>query len=154
MAFKVLIPYNFTLNDEKTLDFVGQRYRDEKEIEIFLFHAYPLLPEIDVKQDPVMEKMKSNLLYLQMQQEEHKQALEAARAKLVEFGFKSVQIHSLFRPMKSDVATDIIQLSKKEHFNAIVMSRSPGSIINFFTRSNSRRIEEMLNGQIPVYIVN
>ncbi len=34
MAVKILIPYNFTLNDEKSIDFAGQRYARRKDDEI------------------------------------------------------------------------------------------------------------------------
>lgn len=154
MAFKVLIPYNFTLNDEKALEYAGRRYRQDEGIEITLFHAYPHLPEIDVKHDPIMGKLISNVSYLRSQREEHKAALEAAKAKLEEYGFDGSQIHTLFRPVRSDVAEDIIQLWKQEKFNVIVLNRSPGSIMNYFSRSISKRIQGFGDGRIHIHVVN
>ena len=78
MTIKILIPYNFTLNDEKSIEFVGQRYRGKADVNITLFHGYAPVPEIDVKNNPIMEKMKANVSYLRMQQEEQRQALEDA----------------------------------------------------------------------------
>lgn len=154
MAVKILIPCNFTPNDIKALEFVGQHYRHEKEIDITLFHAYPHVPEIDVKHDPIMEKMKSNVSYLRQQQEEHKRALEMARNQLVDYGFKSAQIRCLFQQVKNDIATDIIRLWKMENFDKIVLVPSPGSIIGFFSKSVSKTIIQYGGGKIGVHIVN
>lgn len=154
MAFKVLIPYNFTRNDKKALEFVGQNYRHDEQTNLTLFHAYPHVPEIDAKHDPIMEKMKSNVSYLRLQREEYKKALEQARAGLVDFGFTSAQTHCLFLPVKKDVASDIIQLWKQGNFDVIVLNRNPGSIINYFSRSISKRITSYDDGKIYVHIVN
>ncbi len=69
MAVKILIPYNFKPNDKKAVHYTGQRYRREKEVEITLFHAFASVPEINVKNNTIMEKMKLNIYYLQQQRE-------------------------------------------------------------------------------------
>ena len=40
MPINILIPYNFKVNDEIAIEFVGQRYGERKEVEITLFHAF------------------------------------------------------------------------------------------------------------------
>lgn len=154
MTIKILIPCNFTENDRKAVHYVGQRYGAEKDVEATLFHVYTPVPEIDVKNDPVMEKMKANISYLQQQTEEHKNALEMTRAALVDYGFKSNQIRLVFQPVKVDVATDIISQWKQEKYNTIVLTRNPGSIVNYFSRSISKRIIRYDSGKINVEIVN
>ena len=62
---KVLVPYNFTNYDDKALDFVIRRFADDKGVEVTLFNAYTPLPKIDFRSSPIMEKMSSNLAYLQ-----------------------------------------------------------------------------------------
>ena len=154
MAVKILIPYNFTQNDEKAINFVGHRYKDEKDVEITLFHAYSPVPEIDVKDNPILEKMKANVSFLRQQKQEHKQALEKARERLATYGFAKQNIHCIFQPLKADIAMDIIRLWKNENFDVVVLNRNPGSIMNFFSRSISKKITQYYNGNIGVHLVN
>ena len=58
---KVLVPYNFTDYDGKALDFVIQRFADDKSIEVTLFNAYVPVPEIELRNSPIMEKISRNL---------------------------------------------------------------------------------------------
>ncbi|HGY12051.1 MAG TPA: hypothetical protein ENK36_06780, partial [Desulfobacterales bacterium] len=99
MAVKILLPYNFTLNDEKSIDFVGNRYARRKEVEITLFHAFTPVPEIDTRDNPIMNKMIRNTSYLRGQQDEQKNALEAARQKLIEYGFAGRHIDCRYIPV-------------------------------------------------------
>lgn len=152
MAIKILIPYNFTPTDEKALDFVGHRYGQRKEVEITLFHAFTPVPEFNTQTDPIMGKV--NTSYLLSQQEEQKNALEAAKQKLMSHGFAGPHIHCLYKPVRRDIAEDIIGLWKAGKFDAVVLSRNPGNIINFFSRSISKRVVAKVSGGIGVHIVD
>ncbi|MDA3918191.1 MAG: hypothetical protein PF690_14620 [Deltaproteobacteria bacterium] len=154
MVVKILIPYNFKPNDEKAVHYTGQRYRREKEVEITLFHAFASVPEINVKNNTIMEKMKLNIYYLRQQREERRQAMEKVRGVLVDYGFASQNVHCLFQPIKTDIAADIIQLWKLENFNVVVLNRNPGNILNYFSRSISKRLTQCSDGVINVHIVN
>ncbi len=154
MAVKILIPYNFTLNDEKSIDFVGNRYARRKEVEITLFHAFTPVPEIDTRDNPIMNKMIRNTSYLRGQQDEQKNALEAARQKLIEYGFAGRHIDCRYIPVRQDIADDIIWLWKTEKFDVVVLNRNPGNIINYFSRSISKRVTRHVEGGIGVHIVN
>ncbi|MCP4673228.1 MAG: hypothetical protein GY857_18205 [Desulfobacula sp.] len=154
MAVRMLIPYNFTRNDEKAVHFVGKRYNRKKEVEITLFHAFVPVPEINVKNNPIMEKMKPTVSYLYQKQEEHKQALEKVKKTLINHGFASDHVHCLFQPVNRDIAADIIQLWKLAKFDIVVLNRNPGNIINYFSRSTSKRITRYNDGAIGVHIVN
>ena len=154
MVVKILIPYNFKPNDEKAVHYTGRRYSKEKEVEITLFHAFASVPEINVKNNTIMEKMKLNLYYLHQQREERRQALEKVRLVLVDYGFASQNIHCLLRPIKTNIAADIIQLWKLENFHVVVLNRNPGNILNYFSRSISKRLTQCSDGVINVHIVN
>ena len=154
MAIKILVPYNFTENDEKALQFLGEKYGKEKEIEITLFHAYTPVAEIDVVHNPIMEKMKSNLSYLRMQQEEKKQAMENGKQILIDHGMAEHSVECLFTPVKTDIASDIINLWKREAYDVVVLNRNPGNIVNYFTRSTSKRVSQYRGGVIGVHVVN
>ncbi|RLC15570.1 MAG: hypothetical protein DRH93_19590 [Deltaproteobacteria bacterium] len=154
MAVKILLPYNFTLNDEKSIDFVGNRYARRKEVEITLFHAFTPVPEIDTRDNPIMNKMIRNTSYLRGQQDEQKNALEAARQKLIEYGFAGRHIDCRYIPVRQDIADDIIWLWKTEKFDVVVLNRNPGNIINYFSRSISKRVTRHVEGGIGVHIVN
>lgn len=154
MAINILIPYNFTPNDKKAIHFVGRQYKDEKEVDITLFHAFVPVPEIDAQNNPVMKRMMSNISYLQEQQKERKQTLEGVGRTLAGYGFDPACIHCLYHPIQTDIAADIIRLWNFEKFDIVVLNRSPGSIINYFSRSNTKRISQYKNGAIRVRIVD
>ena len=154
MSVKILVPYSFMPNEQKSIDFVGHRYSKRHEVEVTLFHAYTPVPEMDVGNSPIMHKVIQNASLLLLQQDERKNALEEARGQLMNHGIAGHNIHCIFRPVRVDIATDIIQLWKEEKFDVVVMSRNPGNIVNFFSRSISKRIVRGIEGGIGVHIVN
>lgn len=154
MKVNILIPYNFTANDELAIDFVGHRYAKRKEVEITLFHAFTPVPNIDTRNNPIMDKVNRGASYLRIQQEAEKHALEAARQALMNYGFAGHHIHCLYQPVRRDIADDIIRLWKKGKFDVVVLNRNPGNIINYFSRSISKRVTRHVEGGIGVHIVN
>jgi len=154
MAVKILIPFNFTENDEKSIDFVGQRYGKRTELEITLFHAYTPVPDLETPGNHIMKPVIRNTYYLQHQQDEKKNALEAARQRLVNHGIAEQKIQCLFRPVRQNVAQDIIRLYKDGNHDVVVLSRNPGNIVNFFSRSISKQIARHVQGGIGMHIVN
>ncbi len=152
MTVHVLIPYNFTRNDDRSIEFVGTHYVKQKDVEITLFHVYTPVPEIDIRDSPIMEKVAHNASFLRLAQDEQKNLMEEAKKQLMNFGFAGHRIHCLFRPVHTDIAADIIHLWKEGRFSAVVLNRNPGNIINFFNRSISKRITRYIPG--GVHIVN
>ncbi len=61
---KVLVPYNYTKNDEKTLDFVTQRYSQTEDVTITLMHVYIPVPDVEVSDRTVMARLIENMAYL------------------------------------------------------------------------------------------
>lgn len=154
MTVKIIIPYNFTDNDEKSLEFVADRYVGDKDATVTLFHAYHTVPEINVRNNPIMDKMARSTLYLKRLLEEQKEELEQAKRKLVLKGFYEKSIQCLFAPIKSGIAKDIIYIIKVENYNVVILNHNPGSVINYFSRSISKRVSSNVGGKVRVYMVN
>jgi len=141
------------MNDEKAIEFVGHKYAGKKEVEITLFHAFIPVPEIDTRNNPIMNKVIRNISYLRSQQEEQKNALEEARQKLMNYGFPGRHIHCRYTPVRQDIADDIIRFWKTGKFDVVVLNRNPGNIINYFSRSISKRVTRHVEGGIGVHVV-
>lgn len=149
---KVLVPYNFTNYDEKALDFVTRRFADDKGVEVTLFNAYIPVPKIELRNSLIMEKISSNLAYLQQKIHEHETGIKQAREKLVQNGFSSNRVNHIFRPLNKDVAQDIIDLVLDSGFDVVVLNRNPGKITRFFTVSVSNKVMKSLK-EVDVYVV-
>lgn len=154
MSVKVIIPYNFTINDEKAIEFVATRYQGVKDVELTLYHAYHPVPEISPVNNPIMDKMNRTTSYLRQQLNDQKKKLEEVKYQLISAGFRSENIHILFKPLIEDFSTDLICLIQGEHYDAVVLNRNPGNIINYFTRSVSKRVSQILNTSVSIHIVN
>lgn len=132
---KILLPYNFTSNDQKALDFVIRSFAHQQDVELTLFNAYTSVPDIEVRGSPIMETMRGNLSYLSQKIKEREDELMVVRNKLLENGFSKDRIHTVFEPKKKDIAGEIVDLALKGRFNVVVLNRKPGKIARFFTGS-------------------
>ncbi|MGD9105774.1 MAG: universal stress protein [Desulfobacterales bacterium] len=149
---KVLVPYNFTNYDEKALDFVTRRFADDKGVEVTLFNGYTPVPKIELRNSLIMEKISSNLAYLQQKIYEHETGIKQAREKLIQNGFSSNRIHYIFKALNKDVAQDIVNLVLDKGFDVVVLNRNPGKITRFFTGSISNKVMKSLK-KVDVYVV-
>jgi len=149
---KVLVPYNFTNYDKKSLDFVTRRFADDKGVEVTLFNAYTPVPKIELRNSLIMEKISSNLAYLQQKIHEHETGIKQAREKLIQKGFSSNRVHYIFRALNKDVAQDIVDLVLDNGFDVVVLNRNPGKITRFFTGSISNKVMKSLK-EVAVYVV-
>ena len=154
MTIDILIPYNFTINDVKSIDFVEQRYGSEEKANITLFHAYTPVPEIDITNNPIMEKITHQTAYLRYKQKERRNALWEVRQKMMDQGFNGDNINCIFIPIKQDIAVDIINLVESGKFNIIVLNNNPGNILNYFSRSISKRLTQYFGRETEIHIVN
>ena len=143
---KILIPYNFTIYDQKALDFVIRSFAHQKDVELTLFNAYTSVPVIEVRGSPIMETMKGNLGYLSQKIKEQEDDLKIVSHVLLEKGFSKDQIHTVFEPKKKDIAGDIVDLALKGEFNMVVLNRKPGKIARFFTGSVCNKVVTSLKG--------
>ena len=151
---KVLLPHNFADYDHRALDFVIRTFVGVKDIELTLFNVYTPLPEISsrVHEDPMLDKLKSNLNQLSLRIKDQEEALREARQNLLENGFQDDQVRYIYKPREKDTAGEIIDLAMKERFDMIVLNHKPGKITRFFTGSLFQRVVSASKG-IAVCVV-
>lgn len=152
MTVKVLIPYNFTANDEKSLDFVASKYSGG-DVHLTLFHAYQPVPHIDVKNNPIMDKAERAGSYLRQLLGEQEKELERVRQRLITMGFRGDNLECVFTALHDDLAADIIHLAQTRDVDEVVLNRNPGNIVNYFSRSISKRVTNILT-EIRVHVIN
>lgn len=149
----LLLPYNFTHQDQKALDFVIQTFASQEHFEITLFNVYTPVPEINSAQNPILEKMKANLLYLSQVIMERKEALEHARQHLVSHGFADGHVQAVYRPRKKEIAAEIVGAALENKSTLVVLSRRPGKVSRFFTGSIFSKVVPSLKG-VTICIVS
>jgi hypothetical protein len=130
---KILVPYNFTAYDQKSLKFVINTFGCNWDTDVTLFSTYTPLPDIEARDAPIMAKLKTSLSYLSQQNTAQETALKDAAKSLVQGGFSKDRVHAVFLPRKKDIATEIIQLAKAEHFTIIVVNHKQKKATHFFT---------------------
>ncbi len=154
MSVKVIIPYNFSANDQKSIDFVTSTYLDRKDVHLVLFHGYQPVPVINSLNNPIMDKMNQATSHLRKQLIEQEHMLEEVKQRLIENGFRPQNVDCLFVALKEDLASDLIHLIISDHYDAVVLNKNPGNIINYFTRSLSGRVSKALEPKVRVHVVN
>ncbi|MFO7751265.1 MAG: universal stress protein [Desulfobacteraceae bacterium] len=152
--YKVLVPFNLAVDDDRTLDFVVHLFSKRKEALITLFYACNPVSELQVQNNPIMEKMAGNIAYRRQMLRDQEKALEAAGERLTNKGFKFDRVNTLFRPLKKDVPSDIVRLIRDKGFDAVVLTRNPGRIAGFFTRSVSAKVSRNISSDVQLFFVN
>ncbi|MBW1729772.1 MAG: universal stress protein [Deltaproteobacteria bacterium] len=133
-ATKVLVPYNFTTQEEKALDFVINTFSQVKEAKITLFNAYPALPSVDMSASPELSKMKGPIASLSKELTEREEALKSARQYLLDNGFDEDRVDYVFKERKKSVAEEIADLVTNGHYRVVVLSRQPVKVTRLFGR--------------------
>ena len=150
---KLLLPYHFTHLDQKALEFVIDTFSKLDDIAVTVFNAYTPIPEIDTDASSVTGKLKGSLSYLSQKIKENETVLNTVKDKLVESGFSENQVNCLFKPRKKDIASEIIDLVKSDHFDTIVLNRKPARVTRFFSGSISHKVVMTLK-DVTVCIVS
>ena len=150
---KILLPYNFSEQDQKALEFVVQTFAHLEKAEVVLFNAYTPAPVISEREAPVMDKVQSSLRHLNNIIKEQEVLLENAKLHLLKNGFSKNRIHVFFRPKKKDIASQIIQVVEDENTNIIVLNRKSGRVGRFFTGSVFNKVVSALKNR-TICIVN
>lgn len=151
-AKKILVPYNFTANDEKAIDLVIQNFSQHPETRITLFHVYLPVPNIEINDKTVMSRISGNLSYLRQKINDMEVEIVKARDRLIDAGFPKEKVNYIFKPQDKDAAQEIIEQAYNGEFTDIVLNRSPASIRKFFTPSISKRVEKALQ-HLELYMV-
>jgi len=143
-TFRILLPYNYSPNDQKAIRFAIETFAGQKDVQLTLFHVYTPLPAIDVKANPENLKLRSGMHFLASELKEREAALETVREMLVESGFDSANVTCVFKKRKKSAAEEIIDAA--EGCNVLVLSRGAGKVTHFFTRSIYARVIGAMSG--------
>ena len=141
---KILVPYNFTASDEKSIDLVIQNFGQHPDVRVTLFHVYLPVPNIEINDKTVMSRISGNLSYLRQKINDLEVEIVKARDRLISSGFKKEMVNYVFKPQDKDAAQEIIEQAYNGEFTGIVLNRSPASIRKFFTPSVSKRVSKAL----------
>ena len=137
---KILVAYNFTSLDQKALDFVTNSFGHIEGMDITIFHAYTPVPDIETEASLVTGKLKGSLSYLSQLIMQRENDLKEVVARLCQNGFPETRIHTVFKPRKKDIASEIISLSRDTKFDVIVLNRKPSRVTRFFSGSVYHKI--------------
>ena len=129
----ILLPYNFTDYDQKALNFVIRTFAHLENVDVTLFHAYTPVPEVEMRESQVMEKLRDSLSYLSQRIKEQEAGLQVAKHNLVENGFSEDRIRYVFKARNKDVASEIVNFAQDGNFSLIIINRKPGKVTRFFT---------------------
>lgn len=143
-TLKILIPYNFTANDEKAIDFVIEMFGRSPDAEVTLFHTYVPLPNIEVSDKTVMARLAGNMSYLRQKISELEEAIGVAADRLITAGFAKERVHCLFKPRQKEPAQEIIEQVNTGHHTTIVLNHHPSQVQRFFTTSISKKVAKAL----------
>jgi hypothetical protein len=143
-ALKILMPYNFTTNDKKAIDYVIESFVHVKDADITLFHTYTPVPDIEVSDKTVMARISGNITYLQQKIYDLEQAIKDAAGRLVEAGFPEKNVHYIFKPRHKETSQEIIQQALQGDFAVVILNHNPHKIKRFFTHSISKRVSKAL----------
>jgi nucleotide-binding universal stress UspA family protein len=150
---KILVPYNFRPEDNRSITFVEQAFSHHAAVDITLFNAFTPVPELKTSGSTVMDRVKGNLTYLEQRQSELGEELEQVRKTIVEKGFEDHRVHTLFKARKLDVAGEIIAAARDGLMDMVVLSRKHGKVTGFFTGSVYQKVVQALN-RVTVCIVS
>ena len=139
VAPRILLPYSFTIYDEKALDFVIRTFANQKDAEITLFYTYTPLPELDME-SPVLMQMKGAVRSLSKELSEKEIGLSSARETLLRSGFSGDQVDYTFKKRMKSIADEIIETASKGHYTVLVLSRQPGKTTRLFARSVHNKV--------------
>ena len=139
VAPRILLPYNFTIYDEKALDFVIKTFTNQKDARITLFYTYTPLPELDME-SPVLKQMKGAVRSLSQELNEKENGLKSAREALLRRGFSEDQVDYTLKKRMKSVADEIIDSVSRGHYTVLVLSRQPGKATRLFARSVHNKV--------------
>ncbi|GAB6906921.1 Universal stress family protein [Desulfosarcina cetonica] len=143
-TFRILLPYNYSPNDQKGIRFTIDAFGSCKGASVTVFHAYPPLPSIDYAANPENTKMRSGMNYLAAELAEKEESLRRVAGLLVQSGFDAEAVTCVFKKRVKSAAEEIVD--QASGCNVLVLSRGGGKVTQFFTRSIYARVVATLRG--------
>ena len=141
----ILIPYNFTINDAKCLDFAIQRYSGSPGARITIFHAYIPIPKVEIDDHTVMGRLAGNMNYLHQKITESEEGIKKAAQRLIDAGFRPPQVQTVFKPQERETAEEIVAAAREGDIDTVILNRRPGTVAKFFMASVSKKVSRALN---------
>ena len=151
-AQKILVPFNFSSQDEKAIATVMRLFAHDPETEVILFHAYTPLPKVTAEKSTVMEKMNQSMTYLMQQVKAREAELEAVKDRLIDGGIAEANIQLVFQPRGKDVASEICHQAREHAGDLIILNRKSGKVSRFFTGSVYRTVVPAMKGRTVVVV--
>lgn len=133
-TYKVLMTYNFTIDDQKSLDFIVNAFAKRADVLVTLFSVYTPLPEVDVKASPELAKMSRGVAFLASEVREKEQGLKAAKEYLVKNGFADECVDYILKKKTKPKSREIIDLILKKKYHVLVLSRQAAKVTRFYAR--------------------
>ncbi len=153
-AQKILLPYNFSQTDQKSLAFVIRTFGSQENTEVTLFHAFTPLSEIEATDhQSATAKLKRRLSYLTQELTEREMALQEVCQYLIKEGFHRDKVRYIFKSRKGEISTAIIEQTKEDDYDIIILNHKPGKVTRFFTGSVFTKVVTALR-DITVCIVS
>jgi hypothetical protein len=143
-SFRILIPYNYSSNDQKAIRFAIDAFSGEGKNRFTLFHAYTPLPDVDVTANPENVKLRSGMTFLAGELKEKENALKGLADHLKENGIDDEAVNCVFKKRVKSAAEEIVDAVSGH--NVLVLSRGGGKVTHFFTRSIYARVVAALKG--------
>ena len=134
-AQRILLPYNFSPNDQKSLDFIVKTFGRQEDADITIFHAFTPISEVESDDQSSTAKLKRRLSYLTQELTEREIALQELRAQLISSGFDRDRVRYIFKSRKKEIAAAIIDQVEEGGYDIIVLNHKPGKVTRFFTGS-------------------
>ena len=133
-AQRILLPYNFSPNDQKALEFISKTFGNREDIDITIFHAYTPISEIeDSDHQSATAKLKRRLSYLTHELTEREIALQEVRTQVINSGFDRDRVRYIFKSRKKEIAAAIIDEVEEGAYDIVVLNHKPGKVTRFFT---------------------
>ena len=139
-TLNILMPYNFTSYEEKSLEFLIKNFVHREEVRILLFHSYTPIPAVDMTASPEMKKMTSGMAFLTEEARRKEEGLHLIEQRLQRNGFREAQIACRFKKREKSVADEIMAVARDEKAEILVLSRRPGKVGRLFARSVHVRV--------------
>lgn len=151
MAWKnILVPFNFTNSDEKSLHYVISNFGGEKGVHVTLFHVHTPPPEID-GYNPALFRVKSTMASLATEARTREKELQQIVKDLIVSGFLEDQIHYVFKTREKSVGDEIVAMVLRGGFDTVVLSQQPGKATRAFTRNvHDKVISNLRNTTISI----
>jgi nucleotide-binding universal stress UspA family protein len=122
----VLIPHNFTEEDEKALDYATRIFAHQPRTTITLYHLYTPLPRTD-KLEPGTKDARTNTAVLIKQNiwDKENELQTLANKLTASGGFTPEQIKIKLKARRKSVGKELLEAVEQGGYNSIVVSADP-----------------------------